>query len=76
MLDESDQSRARQGDYMVDLQSVEIELQNARKARINAELACCDVEQLAAEIRRSHRTISARSSGEADAGSAVLLWLC
>ena len=40
---------------MVDLQSVEIELQNARKARLNAESACCDVEQLAAEIRQSHR---------------------
>lgn len=39
---------------MVDLQSVEIELRNARKARINAELACCDVEQLAADIRQSH----------------------
>jgi hypothetical protein len=38
---------------MVDLQSLEIELRNARKARINAELACCDVEELAAEIRQS-----------------------
>ncbi len=53
VLDESDYSRARQGDQMVDLQSVEIELRNARKARINAELACCDVEELAAEIRQS-----------------------
>ena len=40
---------------MVDLQSVEIELQNARQARINAELACCDIEELTEEIRRSHR---------------------
>jgi hypothetical protein len=39
---------------MVDLQSVEIELQNARKARVSAELACCDIEELAAEIRQSH----------------------
>jgi hypothetical protein len=39
---------------MVDLQSVEVELQTARKARVNAELACCDVEELAAEIRQSH----------------------
>jgi len=39
---------------MVDLQAVEIELQNARKARINAELACCDIEQLTEEIRQSH----------------------
>jgi hypothetical protein len=39
---------------MVDLHNLEIELQNARKARINAELAWRDVEQLAAEIRQSH----------------------
>jgi hypothetical protein len=39
---------------MVDLQTVEIELQNARRARINAELACCDVEELAEQIRQSH----------------------
>jgi hypothetical protein len=38
---------------MVDFQTVEIELQNARRARINAELACCDVEELAEEIRQS-----------------------
>jgi hypothetical protein len=44
----------RKGDGMVDLQTVEIELQNARRARINAELACCDVEELAEEIRQSH----------------------
>ena len=39
---------------MVDLRTVEIELQNARQARINAELACCDIEELAEEIRQSH----------------------
>lgn len=39
---------------MVDLQAVEIELQNARRARINAELACCDIEELTEEIRQSH----------------------
>ena len=39
---------------MVDLQTVEIELQNARQARINAELACCDIEELAEEIRQTH----------------------
>ena len=39
---------------MVDLKAVEIELHNARQARINAELACCDIEELAAEIRQSH----------------------
>jgi hypothetical protein len=39
---------------MPDLKSVEIELHNARQARIDAELACCDVEELAAAIRQSH----------------------
>jgi len=39
---------------MVDLQAVEIELNNARKARINAELACCDIEELTEAIRQSH----------------------
>jgi hypothetical protein len=39
---------------MVDLQAVETELQNARQARINAELACRDIEGLAEEIRQSH----------------------
>jgi len=39
---------------MVDLQAVEIELHNARQARINAELACCDIEELTEEIRQSH----------------------
>jgi hypothetical protein len=39
---------------MVDLKAVEIELHNARQARINAELARCDIEELAEEIRQSH----------------------
>jgi hypothetical protein len=39
---------------MVDLQTVKIELQNARQARIKAELACCDIEELTEEIRQSH----------------------
>jgi len=39
---------------MVDLRTVELELHNARQARINAELACCDIEELAEEIRQSH----------------------
>jgi hypothetical protein len=38
----------------VDFKSVELELHNARQARIAAELACCDVEELAAAIRQSH----------------------
>ena len=37
---------------MFDLKSVELELYNARQARIAAELACCDVEELAAAIRQ------------------------
>jgi hypothetical protein len=39
---------------MFDLKAVELELRNARQARIAAELACCDVEELAAAIRQSH----------------------
>jgi len=38
---------------MVDLRTVELELHNARQARINAELACCDIEELAEEIRQA-----------------------
>jgi hypothetical protein len=39
---------------MYDLKAVELELHNARQARIAAELACSDVEELAAAIRQSH----------------------
>ena len=39
---------------MVDFHAIELELQNARRARINAQLACCDIEELTEEIRRSH----------------------
>jgi hypothetical protein len=56
----------REGDIMVDLQTVEIELHNARQARIGAELACCDIEELTEEIRQSHhafmRLLSERRS--------------
>jgi hypothetical protein len=47
---------------MVDLHVVEIELQNARKARIRAEVACCDIEELTEEIRRSHHAFIGRVS--------------
>ena len=51
---------------MVDLQTVEIELRNARQARINAELASSDIEELAEEIRQTHhafmRLLSERRS--------------
>jgi hypothetical protein len=39
---------------MLDLKAVELELHNARRARIAAELACCDIEELASAIRQSH----------------------
>ena len=44
----------RKGKAMVDLRTVEIELHNARQARINAELACREIEELAEEIRQAH----------------------
>ncbi len=39
---------------MIDLKAVELELHNARRARIAAELACCDIEEFAEAIRQSH----------------------
>ena len=45
---------------MVDLQAAQIELQNARRARINAQLACCDIEELTEEIRRAHHAFLRR----------------
>jgi hypothetical protein len=39
---------------MFNFKTVQLELHNARQARIAAELACCDIEELAAEIRQSH----------------------
>ena len=47
---------------MVDLQAAQIELQNARRARINAQLACCDIEELTDEIRRAHHAFIRRVS--------------
>jgi hypothetical protein len=47
---------------MVDLQAAQIELQNARRARINAQLACCDIEELTDEIRRAHHAFVLRAS--------------
>ena len=44
----------RKGSGMIDLKAVEVELHNARRARINAELACCEIEELAEEMRQSH----------------------
>jgi hypothetical protein len=39
---------------MIDFKAVELELHNARQARIAAESACCDIEEYAAAIRQSH----------------------
>jgi hypothetical protein len=47
---------------MVDLHAVEIELQNARRARINAQLACYDIEELTEEIRHSRRAFTRQVS--------------
>jgi hypothetical protein len=38
---------------MIDLKAVETDLDNARQARINAELICCEIEELAEEIRQA-----------------------
>jgi hypothetical protein len=38
---------------MIDFKALELELRNARQARIAAELACCEVEEFAAAIRQS-----------------------
>ncbi len=40
---------------MIDFEAVEIELHHARQARIDAERASHDIEELAAEIRQSHQ---------------------
>jgi hypothetical protein len=45
---------------MVDLQALQIELHNARRARINAELACCDIEDLTDEIQRARHAFMLR----------------
>jgi hypothetical protein len=53
---------------MVDLQAAQIELQNARRARINAQLACCDIEELTEEIRRARHAFMRRTSGRRGVG--------
>jgi hypothetical protein len=40
----------------IDFKTVELELHNARQARIAAELACSEVEEFTAAIRRSRIT--------------------
>jgi hypothetical protein len=52
----------KQGDVMVDLQAAQIELQNARRARINAQHACSDIEDLTDEIRRARYAFMRRTS--------------
>ncbi len=39
---------------MIDLKAVELELAQARQARIEAELAGCELEALADNLRRTH----------------------
>jgi|SRR5580658_8821873 hypothetical protein len=45
---------------MIDPKAVQAELDAARQARLEAELACDDVEELAAAIRHSHRAFIRR----------------
>jgi hypothetical protein len=47
---------------MVDFHAVEMELNNARRARRNAERASCDVEALTEEIRRFHHAFMRRNA--------------
>jgi hypothetical protein len=53
---------------MIDLNAVALDLRNAREARVKAERACCDIEELAEEIREAHRvfvrlTLARRGAG-------------
>jgi len=52
---------------MIDPKAVAFELHNARRARIAAELASCDIEEFAAAIRQSHivvQQVTARRPGD------------
>jgi hypothetical protein len=53
---------------MIDFKAVELELRNARQARIATELACSDIEELAEAIRQSHivwaQQVTARRPGD------------
>ncbi len=53
---------------MIDFKTVELELHNARQARIAAEVACCEVEELAQAIRQSRiiwmQQVTARRPGD------------
>jgi hypothetical protein len=53
---------------IIDFKAVELELHNARQARIAAELACCEVEEFAAAIRQSRivwmQQVTARRPGD------------
>jgi hypothetical protein len=53
---------------MFDPRSMELELHNARQARIDAELACCDVEELAAAIRQLHNLWLAQEAARRSEG--------
>jgi hypothetical protein len=53
---------------MIDLKAIALELHSARQARIAAELACSDIEELAEAIRQSHivwmHQVAARRPGD------------
>jgi hypothetical protein len=53
---------------MIDLKAAALELHIARQARIAAELACSDIEELAEAIRRSRivwaQQVTARRPGD------------
>ena len=48
---------AQENGTVIDIVTVANDLNNARRARIDAELACCDIEELAAAIRCRHPAI-------------------
>lgn len=39
---------------MIDLKTIQLELAQARRTRIEAELAGCELEELADDLRRTH----------------------
>jgi hypothetical protein len=46
---------------MIDLETVTVELRNARQARIGAERACFEIEELAEEIREANLAFTRRT---------------
>jgi hypothetical protein len=46
---------------MIDLEAVTVELHNARQARISAEQACFEIEELTEEIREANLAFTRRT---------------